>query len=160
MFKILGSERRPVANMTISNAVEQKVLLTAFETLREQPGALLPVLYSIQRQLGYVPPALAGEIASTLNRSVDEVLNALQHAPGLRSQLAIGPVVQVCLADACFSRGADALWAHLQKMEQSGAMTGEAVFCLGMCGSGPSVQVDGTIHVNVDPERLEKLLRQ
>lgn len=144
--------------MTTTTALEQAALRAALATDRAEPGALLPVLYDIQRQLGYVPHGLASEIALALKQSQDDVLAALCSAPGLRAAPVNGPVVQVCLADACAGRGADALWAHVLRRAEDQTLTPEAVYCLGLCGAGPSVQVDGILHVGVDPERLDQLL--
>lgn len=144
--------------MTTTTSQEQAALSATLATDRAEPGALLPVLYDIQRQLGYVSPALASEIAVALKRPLDDVLGAVRSAPGLRTAPAHGPVVQVCLADACAGRGAAVLWAHVLRRAEGEALTPEAVYCLGMCGAGPSVQVNGTLHVGVDPSQLDQLL--
>ena len=47
----------------------QKGLLNIIDELKEQPGALLPVLHNIQSLFGYVPEDTIPLIASTLNTS-------------------------------------------------------------------------------------------
>ena len=78
-------------------------------------------------------------------------------------------MVRICRAEACQARGSRALEAHAKQalgidFDQTtadGAITLEAVYCLGNCGCGPSVLVDGEdLHAHVTPERFDALVRQ
>jgi formate dehydrogenase subunit gamma len=76
--------------------------------------------------------------------------------------------VRICRAEACQALGARALEAHAKKSlgidfhetTQDGAVTLEAVYCLGNCGCGPSVLVDeDELHARVTPDSFDALVR-
>ena len=134
---------------------------------RHLDGALLPVLHGVQDALGYIPDDAVPLIAHELNLSRAEVHGVITfyhyfrtHAPGRH-------VVRICRAEACQALGARALEAHAKKTlgvdfhgtTNDGAITLEAVYCLGNCGCGPSVLVDpADLHARVTPESFDALV--
>lgn len=141
------------------------------EVLAEQPlqeGALLPLLHAIQERLGHVPPAAVPLLAEHLNLSRAEVHGVISYYHFFRSTPPGRHVVQVCRAEACQSRGADALLAHAEQVlgcaahqtRADGAVTLEPVYCLGLCASSPALQIDERMHGRMTPARLDQLLAQ
>jgi formate dehydrogenase subunit gamma len=145
---------------------------TRLESLVEQhrylPGALLPMLHAIQDEFGHVPDSAVPVIAQGLNLSRAEVHGVItfyhhfrQHPPGRH-------VVQICRAEACQAVGAVALEAHAKKClgidfhdtTADGAVTLEAVYCLGNCAVGPSLRVDDDIVGRVTPERFDAIVTE
>ncbi len=102
-------------------------------------GALLPVLHAIQHALGHVPPGAVPIIAEALNLSRAEVHGVISFYHDFRAAPAAGPVVKLCRAEACQSRGSDAVAAQFAL---DGVVT-EPVYCLGLCAIGPAALVDG-----------------
>ena len=134
----------------------------------EMPGALLPVLHGVQDALGYIPEDAVPLIAHELNLSRAEVHGVISFYHHFRTHPAGRHVVRVCRAEACQSLGARALEAHAKKTlgvdfhetTADGAITLEAVYCLGNCGCGPSVLVDeDELHARVTPESFDALVR-
>jgi formate dehydrogenase subunit gamma len=134
---------------------------------RERPGALLPVLHGIQEAVGYVPEDAVSLIAHDLNLSRAEVHGVISFYHHFRTHAPGRHVVRICRAEACQSLGARALEAHAKKTlgidfhetTKDGAITLEAVYCLGNCGCGPSVLVDDeTLHARVTPEVFDALV--
>ena len=134
----------------------------------DQPGALLPILHGIQKELGYIPSEAVGRIAEGLNLSRAEVHGVIsfyhyfrQHRPGKH-------VIQLCRAEACQAMGCEATEAHARRSlgvdyhgtTADGQFTLEAAYCLGNCAAGPSVMIDDKLHGRVTPERFEELLQQ
>lgn len=134
----------------------------------DQPGALLPILHSIQKELGYIPPEAVGRIAEGLNLSRAEVHGVIsfyhyfrQHRPGRH-------VIQLCRAEACQAMGCEATEARARGSlgvdyhgtTSDGQFTLEAAYCLGNCAAGPSVMIDDKLYGRVTPERFEELLQQ
>jgi len=133
-----------------------------------QPGALLPILHGIQKELGYIPSEAVGRIAEGLNLSRAEVHGVIsfyhyfrQHRPGKH-------VVQLCRAEACQAMGCEATEARARESlsvdyhgtTADGQFTLEAAYCLGNCAAGPSVMIDDKLYGRVTPERFEELLQQ
>ena len=134
----------------------------------DQPGALLPILHGIQKELGYIPSEAVPRIAEGLNLSRAEVHGVIsfyhyfrQHRPGRH-------VVQLCRAEACQAMGCEATEARARESlgvdyhgtTADGQFTLEAAYCLGNCAAGPSVMIDDKLYGRVTPERFEELLQQ
>jgi formate dehydrogenase subunit gamma len=130
------------------------------------PGALLPVLHAVQDRLGHVPAAAVLPIAQALNLSRAEVHGVITYYHHFRSTPPGRHVLQVCRAEACQACGAEALLAHAERVlgcergqtRADGAVSVQAVYCLGLCAQSPAVQIDDRVHARVSPERLERLL--
>ena len=129
--------------------------------------ALLPVLHHIQDALRFIPPALVPEIAAALNLSRAEVHGVVTYYHHFRSAPPGRRVVQICQAEACRANGAEGLMAHASARlacepgatRADGAVTLEAVYCLGLCASGPSAMVDGELQARVTPADVDDLAR-
>lgn len=138
----------------------------AISRLASLPGACLPILHAIQGELGFVPPAAIERIAKALNLSRADVHGVLTYYHDFRTAPPGRRVLKVCRAEACQAVGCDRLERHLRERHGAplgattadGALTVDAVYCLGNCALGPSVLLDGRLHGRVTPERLDALL--
>ena len=133
---------------------------------RLQPGGLLPLLHAVQSTLGHVPPAAVPAIATGLNLSRAEVHGVVSYYHFFRAAPPGRQLVQVCRAEACQACGADALLAQAEQLlgcavgetRADGAVTLEAVYCLGLCASSPALQIGDRLHARVTPQRLQHLV--
>jgi formate dehydrogenase subunit gamma len=155
--------RAPVLPAPIEQAVTR-----AIEANRNKPGALLPVLHAVQDALGYVPSDSLALIAHELNLSRAEVHGVVTFYHHFRSAPAGRHVVQICRAEACQALGSRALEAHAKQTlgvgfhetTSDGAISLEAVYCLGNCACGPSVLIDrDELHGRVTPDRFDELVQ-
>ena len=132
------------------------------------PGALLPMLHAIQDEFGHVPDQAVPVIARSLNLSRAEVHGVITFYHHFRSHAPGRHVVQVCRAEACQAVGAVALEAHAKKClgidfhetTADGAVTLEAVYCLGNCAVGPSLRIDDDIVGRVTPARFDEIITE
>ena len=143
------------------------VLQAILERHRDRPGALLPILHDVQHAFGHVPRASLAVIGRALNLSRAEVHGVVTYYDHFRTEPAGRHVIQVCRAEACQARGSEALWAHAcgrtacdedHPNSPDGQWTLEPVYCLGLCASGPSVQVDERLHARVSPASFDAKL--
>ena len=126
-------------------------------------SALLPILHHIQDALGFVPAALVPEIAVALSLSRAEVHGVLTYYHHFRSAPAGRHVVQICQAEACRANGAEALMAHASARlacapgatRADGGVTLEAVYCLGLCATGPAALVDDQLRARVSAATVD-----
>jgi formate dehydrogenase subunit gamma len=138
----------------------------AIAARRQQPGALLPILHAIQDRLGFIPPDAVPRIADGLNLSRADVHGVVSFYHDFRSAPPGQHVLKLCRAEACQAMGYDKLAARLRERygvaygetTADGALTLEAVYCLGNCALSPAVQLDGRLHGRVTPERLDALV--
>lgn len=140
----------------------------AVAALRDQPGALLPILHAVQDRLGYVPPESLPLIARELNLTRAEVHGVVSFYHHFRSTPPGRRIVRICRAEACQALGARALEAHAKRTlgidfhqtTADGAITLEPVYCLGNCGCGPSLLVDrDELHARVTPAAFDALVQ-
>ncbi len=133
---------------------------------RDLPGALLPMLHAIQDDLGYVPPEAVPTIAKALALSRAEVHGVISFYHHFRSAPPGRHVIQVCRAEACQSMGAERLVARLRERlgidfhgtTPDGAVSLEAVYCLGNCACAPAVMVDGALRGRVTEAVLDEIV--
>lgn len=149
---------------TTANAAD--VVARALARHAVEPGALLPVLHAVQEELGHVPPEHVPVIAAALNLSRAEVHGVVTYYHFFRDAPPGRRVVQVCRAEACQACGGEELLAHAERAlgcgrhetRADGAVTLEAVYCLGLCASSPAVQIDDRVHARVTPDRFDRLV--
>ncbi len=148
------------------DAAARETTLAACARLKDSPGALLPILHAIQDALSYVPGAAVPLIAQELNLSRAEVHGVLSFYHYFRTEKPGRRVLRICRAEACQSVGAAALEEHAKRRlgvdyhgtTADGAITLEAVYCLGNCALGPSVMIDESIEGRVDARRLDEII--
>ncbi len=120
-----------------------------------EPGALLPILHSVQDALGYVPPEVAVLLAPALQRSRAEVHGVITYYHHFRQQALRGRHIQICRAEACQASGGEALW-HAAVTALGTEHTVESVYCLGLCANSPAALVDDQLLVHADVATLQK----
>ena len=145
-----------------------KQVAELIDPLVDLPGATLPMLHAIQDGIGYVPDEAVPMIAERLNLSRAEVYGVVtfyhhyrRHAPGKH-------VMQICRAEACQSMGARQLEAHARKTlgcgyhetTADGAITLEAVYCLGNCACAPAIRVNDEVVGRVSNARFDEVIAE
>ena len=76
--------------------------------------------------------------------------------------------MKICRAESCQAKGGDALAAHAEsslgvavgEATADGAVSREAVYCLGLCSLSPSAMLDGRIHARMNAARLDALIEE
>ena len=134
----------------------------------DQEGALLPVLHALQHAFGHVPAEAVAIVAGALNLSRAEVHGVATFYHDFRSEPAGRRVLKICRAEACQARGGDAIAERAEKTlgvamggtTADGQVTMEAIYCLGLCASGPSAMLDDRLIGRIDAARLDALLEE
>ena len=145
--------------LTLQQKADIERLVARFKSER---GALLPLLHAIRDELGYVPDGAVPIIAEGLNLSRADVHGVLTFYHDFRRAPAGRHMVKLCRAEACQARGgvanelavAERLGVPFGEMRADGEVTLEAIYCLGLCASGPSALVDGVPIANATPDAI------
>jgi len=132
----------------------------------QQRAPLIEILHDVQSTLGFVPDGAVPLIAGELNLSRADVHGVLTFYHHFRSTPPGRRVVKLCRAEACQAMDGRALEAHAKQRlgigfgetTPDGAVTLEAVDCLGLCACSPAAMIDDEVHGRVTPERLDALL--
>lgn len=129
---------------------------------------LLPLLHALKEKFGYIGDDAVPVVAAGLNLTRADVHGVLtfyhdfkRNPPGRR-------VVQFCRAESCQSRGSAALEPLLARTlgvlmgetRGDGAVTLEAVYCIGLCAIGPNAMVDGQPRARLDEDAIVQLGRE
>jgi formate dehydrogenase iron-sulfur subunit len=133
-------------------------LVTIIRTYARVPGGLLPALHAIQHSIGYVDRGLIPELAHAFNQSEAEIHGVISYYKDFRTERPVGPVVQVCRAEACQSRGSRAVWKSACDAAQGRSVVVEEVFCLGNCALGPAAMCGGKLRGGLDAERVKEMV--
>lgn len=161
---------RPDAAATEPPVVPQDVLSDSTARILSDhdglEGPLLPILHALQAEFGFVPQAAVPLIAERLNISRAEVAGVISFYHDFRATPAGHRVVRICRAEACQSMGANTLAAQMQERlgigwgetTPDGAVTLEAVYCLGLCACAPAAQIDDALIGRADADRIAAVL--
>lgn len=133
-----------------------------------RPDALLEILHDLQHEMGYIPEAALPALAKALNRSRAEIHGVVSFYHDFRREPAGRHVIKVCRAEACQSMKGNELVAMIErflkvKLGQTtadGAITVEAVYCLGNCALSPAIMVDDRLVGRVDGAKMEKIIAE
>jgi formate dehydrogenase subunit gamma len=133
-----------------------------------KPDALLEILHDLQHEVGHVPEASLPVLAKALNISRAEVHGVVSFYHEFRRKPAGRHVVKVCRAEACQSMKGNELADVAQKSlkvkfgetTSDGAITLEAVYCLGLCATSPSLLVDERPMGRMTPQKFEALVKE
>jgi formate dehydrogenase subunit gamma len=133
-----------------------------------KPDALLEILHDLQHEVGHIPEASLPVLAKALNLSRAEVHGVVSFYHEFRRKPAGRHVVKMCRAEACQSMKGNELAEAAQKTlkvkfgetTSDGAITLEAVYCLGLCATSPSLLVDERPMGRMTPKKFETLVKE
>jgi formate dehydrogenase subunit gamma len=154
--------------VTDERAYDRDAALAVIAAHSGMRGALLPLLHALQDMIGYVPDAIVPDIAEALNISRADVHGVITFYHDYRRKPAGRHVVKICRAEACQARGgvavaaaaAEKLGVTMGETRTDGQVTLEAIYCIGLCASGPAALVDGVPVAKLDAARLAKIALQ
>jgi formate dehydrogenase subunit gamma len=155
-------------NMRISAGECTERSLQIIRDLKHLEGPMLPILHAIQAEFGYVPDEVKPIIANELNLSRAEVHGVVTFYHEFRDHPAGRHVLKLCRAEACQSMGSDRIADRVRELfgvdfHQStpdGAVTLEAVYCLGLCACAPAAMLDGEVYGRVDEHCLSEIVAE
>jgi len=129
-------------------------------------SAILPVLWVLQRELGWLPPAALRHAARTVEMPEPEVFGVATFYTMFNLQPIGRHHLQVCMTLSCSLMGADRLFKHLEsrlgighgETTPDGRFTLRRVECLAACGGGPCLQLNDRYVEHLDEAAADRLL--
>ena len=154
-----------IAEFSPEVVAEMESHLTKYPADRKR-SALIPLLFVIQRDRGYVDNQGANFLAKFLGLEVTDVWETAT----FYSMFNMRPVgkhhIQICKTLSCKIMGepeitehiCNRLGIHAGETTEDGKFTVTLVECLGSCGTAPMLQVGFDYHENLTIEKVDKLL--
>jgi NADH:ubiquinone oxidoreductase subunit E len=128
--------------------------------------ALVAILIEVNQALGYLPAEALTEIGRLLRMPGSQLFSVASFYYMLSTEPRGRHVIQFCESAPCHVVGGRQVWQSLQ--DELGLAPGETsadgkwtlltTSCLGICGVGPVILVDGDVYGNVAPEQVPGIL--
>ena len=147
-------------------ADQERELRAVIDGLRDQRGALMPILQGAQEIYGYLPI----EVMEIISTEMDVPLEEVYGVATFYSQFSLNPKgkfkVSVCLGTACYVKGSGDVYAKLQEKlgitsgecTPDGAFSLEACRCIGACGLAPVMTINEDVYGRLTPDQVDGIL--
>ena len=144
---------------------EQKLMAVIAE-LKDQPGALMPIMQKAQDIYGYLPI----EVQTMISDATGVPLEKIYGIATFYAQFALAPKgkyrISVCLGTACYVKGAQGIYdklVELLKIEEGectpdGKFSLEACRCVGACGLAPVMMINDDVYGRLTPDMIPDIL--
>jgi NADH-quinone oxidoreductase subunit E len=132
-------------------------------------SAIIPALWAVQHEQGYVTDEAMREIAQHLGLPPSLIEATASFYSLFLSKPEGRHDVVICVNAPCMLRGADEMAAYLGRQlgVRDGATTADGAItwhstieCLGACGGAPMMQVDHRFEENLTPERIDAIIER
>jgi NADH-quinone oxidoreductase subunit E len=140
----------------------EKILLEFDPELKN----ILPVLKKINTEFGYVNEKDAQKVAEYFVVPLSKVYETASFYDLIKTKQHPPLVIQVCSGANCAVKAAYGVIAEIENQLHIKAgddfhpkVKLEVISCLGQCGSGPVVVVNGNVFTKVTPSSIDDILR-
>ena len=131
-------------------------------------GSLIQVLHLAQGIYGYLPLEVQKVVADGLDLPLSEVSGVVSFYSFFSTQPRGEHTIRVCLGTACYVRGGKKIVERLEKLldvgvgdtTADGRFTFEGARCIGACGLAPAMSIDDVVYKQVNPDKLEEILKR
>jgi NADH-quinone oxidoreductase E subunit len=129
-------------------------------------SAILPLMFIVQRERGYLDPAGVLYLANRLQLRVTDIWEVATFYSMIYTEPIGKYHIQICRTLSCKIRGAGQVTEHCSKKlgikvgetTPDGRFTLSEVECLGSCGTAPMFQINFDYHENLTPEKIDQVL--
>ena len=136
------------------------------EELKDQPGALMPVMQKAQNIFGCVPMDVQKIIADGLGVTLSEVYGVATFYAQFKLKPNGKYLISVCLGTACYVKGSQKILDRLAEelnipvgdTTDDGLFTLQATRCLGACGLAPVMTINEEVYGRLVPDDIPGIL--
>ncbi|MDR1734395.1 MAG: NAD(P)H-dependent oxidoreductase subunit E [Oscillospiraceae bacterium] len=160
---------KKISKIPFSGTPEQEAQLNAvIASYKDDPSQLMTVMQKAQSIYGYLPFEVQVMIADGMDIPLEKVYGVST----FYAQFALSPAgkhpISVCLGTACYVKGAQAVFEHLQELlgigpgecTPDGVFSLEACRCIGACGLAPVMMIGDEVYGNLKPDMLAGILEK
>jgi NADH-quinone oxidoreductase subunit E len=155
----------PEGVATFSPEVEKEIdrHLAKYPLMR---SAILPLMFIVQRERGYLDPPGVAYLAQRLKLRITDIWEVATFYSMIQTKPIGKYHIQVCKTLSCKLLGADKITKYCS--DKLGIKVGETtpdgrfslseVECLGSCGTAPMFQLNFDYHENLTAEKVDRIL--
>src|SRR5438876_8434292 len=129
-------------------------------------SAILPLMFIVQRERGYLDPPGVSYLAKRLNLRITDIWEVATFYSMIQTKPVGKYHIQICKTLSCKLLGEGKITEHVcQKLgikpretTADGRFTLSLVECLGSCGTAPMFQINFDYHENLTSEKVDQIL--
>ena len=145
---------------------QEEKLMAVIAELKDQPGALMPIMQKAQDIYGYLPIEVQTMISEAMNVPLEKIYGIAT----FYAQFTLSPKgkyrISVCLGTACYVKGAQGIYDKLVELlgieegecTPDGKFSLEACRCVGACGLAPVMMINDDVYGRLTPDMLSDIL--
>lgn len=147
-------------------AEQEAALRDIIAKLKDEKGALMPVLQQAQEIYGYLPYEVQKIISDEMNIPMEKIYGVVT----FYAQFSLYPKgkyqISVCLGTACYVKGSGAVYDKIQELLgiKGGECTADGKFsldacrCVGACGLAPVMMINDDVYGRLTPDKVADIL--
>jgi len=127
---------------------------------------LLPVLKKISTDLSYIDQVEAEKVSRYFSIPLAKVYETASFYDLIKTRKQPGLLIQVCSGANCAVKSAYKIIREIEDQlhirsedEFNSKIRLEVISCLGQCGSGPIVVINGKVFTSVSPDSISSILK-
>ena len=137
-----------------------EALQLVIDELRNEPGALMPIMQRAQDIFGYLPEEVQNYIAKELDIPVSDIYGVATFYAQFNLEPKGKYIISVCMGTACYVKGSQQVLDKLEEVleipagrtTKDGLFTLNATRCLGACGLAPVIMVNDDVYGRLTPD--------
>ena len=145
---------------------QKQKLLQVIRELKDERGALMPILQKAQDIYGYLPIEVQTMISDETGIPLEKIYGVVT----FYAQFSLYPkgkyAISVCLGTACYVKGSGDIYNKLcEKLGiEGGQCTPDGKFsldacrCIGACGLAPVMTINGEVYGKLTVDKLDEIL--
>ena len=143
-----------------------EALQQVIDELRNEPGALMPIMQRAQDIFGYLPEEVQNYIAKELDIPVSDIYGVATFYAQFNLEPKGKYIISVCMGTACYVKGSQQVLDKLEEVlvipagrtTKDGLFTLNATRCLGACGLAPVIMVNDDVYGRLTPDQIPGII--
>ncbi|MBQ3157972.1 MAG: NADH-quinone oxidoreductase subunit NuoE [Clostridia bacterium] len=153
-------------NGCCDNMDKYAALQAVIDELKNEPGALMPIMQRAQDIFGYLPEDVQNIIAKGLDIPVSDVYGVATFYAQFNLEPKGKYIISVCMGTACYVKGSQLVLDKLEEVlgvpagrtTEDGLFTLNATRCLGACGLAPVIMVNDDVYGRLTPDQIPAII--
>lgn len=152
----------------IGNEEQEQELLRVINQLRDEEGALIPILQKAQNIYGYLPIEVQKIVSEELNVPLEKIYGIVTFYSFFSLYPKGRNSISVCLGTACYVKGSGEIFSEISSRLgiKNGECTSDGLFsldacrCVGACGLAPVMIVNDDVYGRVTVDQIYDILEK